>query len=256
MTTPPCPLLGNPVPTAPEAHTDADNDADVDADAVDDFEAEEEEEAEPADVHAAVDAGDRGLKGGVGDADKGDADIVEEEGGPCWTAGRASMEAVELAQAIDVYISAVRMDGGGGQRRVQVRVEFLGVSSAPSHAVDAGEVVQAVGYSAHMLFTPLQEQLLREEISELDDALALQLTVIDAYTGEEVGQASVPLWVMVEDRVNVLRQEVEVLSPDLGQEVGSLLVDVKGFRLLKKCAEALRGERGGGGGRGGGGRGY
>ena len=34
-----------------------------------------------------------------------------------------------------------------------------------------------------------------------------------------------------------------MLNPDMSEEVGTVLVDVKGFRLLKKCAAALRAQR-------------
>lgn len=131
-------------------------------------------------------------------------------------------------------------------------------------------------------FSPEQEELLQEEIAELDDAIACHVHVLDAVTQEIVGTASVQLWVMVEDSVNILRQvskaltycigaahivhillvlpflyyltgcyflhgsqEVEVLNLDLSSEMGSALVDVKGFRLLKKCANAQRQRRAG-----------
>lgn len=38
-------------------------------------------------------------------------------------------------------------------------------------------------------------------------------------------------------------QEVDVLNLDMSSDMGSALVDVKGFRLLKKCANAQRQRR-------------
>ena len=55
-------------------------------------------------------------------------------------------------------------------------------------------------------FSSEQEELLQEEIAELDDAIACHIHVLDAVTQEIVGTASVQLWVMVEDSVNILRQ--------------------------------------------------
>lgn len=42
---------------------------------------------------------------------------------------------------------------------------------------------------------------------------------------------------------NTILQEVEVLNLDMSHDMGSAVVDVKGFRLLKKCATALRSRR-------------
>jgi hypothetical protein len=57
-----------------------------------------------------------------------------------------------------------------------------------------------------MLFSAAQEEVLMEEIAELDDAIALQVHVVDADTQEVVGSANVELWTMVEDGVNMLRK--------------------------------------------------
>lgn len=61
-------------------------------------------------------------------------------------------------------------------------------------------------FRSDLQFSPEQEELLQEEIAELDDAIACHVHVIDAVTQEIVGTASVQLWVMVEDSVNILRQ--------------------------------------------------
>lgn len=57
-----------------------------------------------------------------------------------------------------------------------------------------------------LLFTAEQEKLLQEEISQQDDAICCYVHVVDAITQEIVGTASVELWVMIEDGVNILRQ--------------------------------------------------
>jgi hypothetical protein len=41
----------------------------------------------------------------------------------------------------------------------------------------------------------------------------------------------------------MLVQEVEILNLDMSSEMGIVLLDAKGFRLLKKCAAALRNRR-------------
>lgn len=57
-----------------------------------------------------------------------------------------------------------------------------------------------------MQFTAEQEELLIEEIAELDDAIALQVLIIDADTNETIGSANVELWAMIEDSVHLLRK--------------------------------------------------
>lgn len=47
---------------------------------------------------------------------------------------------------------------------------------------------------------------MEEEISQQDDAICCFVHVVDAITQEIVGSASVELWVMIEDAVNILRQ--------------------------------------------------
>ena len=56
-----------------------------------------------------------------------------------------------------------------------------------------------------MLFTAEQEKFLIDEIAEMDDALACYTQIIDADTQDIIGTASIELWVMVEDSVNILR---------------------------------------------------
>ena len=92
-------------------------------------------------------------------------------------------------------------------------------------------------------FNDESEMILIDEIAEYDDALALQLHVLDASSNDRLGSANVELWVMIEDSVNILRQEVEVMNNDLSDSIGYVYIDLKGFRLLKKCANRVRSQR-------------
>lgn len=56
-----------------------------------------------------------------------------------------------------------------------------------------------------------QEEVLIAEMEEQDDALALQVHVIDADTQEVIGSANVELWTMVEDSIHLLRKVLYVL---------------------------------------------
>lgn len=57
-----------------------------------------------------------------------------------------------------------------------------------------------------MNFSEEKMQLLKDEIAEYDDAIAFQLHIVDAGSGEGFGLANVEIWVMVEEAVNILRQ--------------------------------------------------
>lgn len=57
-----------------------------------------------------------------------------------------------------------------------------------------------------MMFGAAQEAVLIEEIEEYDDAIALQVHLVDADTQEVIGSANVELWTMVEDGIHLLRK--------------------------------------------------
>ena len=63
-----------------------------------------------------------------------------------------------------------------------------------------------------MMFSEEQSELLIEEIEELDDAISLQVHVLDADTQEIVGSANVELWTMIEDSINMLRKVSIVIT--------------------------------------------
>jgi hypothetical protein len=67
-------------------------------------------------------------------------------------------------------------------------------------------VIFIIFFVADLVFTKEQEQLLQDEIAELDDAISVQLFVIDANTLDVIGTASIELWVMIEDSINLLRE--------------------------------------------------
>ena len=54
-----------------------------------------------------------------------------------------------------------------------------------------------------------------------------------------VGQADLPLAVMLEDSCNILRQEVDIVRIDTGGVIGTAVVDVRGYRLLQKLCKRV-----------------
>ena len=51
-----------------------------------------------------------------------------------------------------------------------------------------------------------------------------------------IGQAVVNLWVMIEDKCNFNRKEVDIFMVDSTDSIGSVLVDVRGYHLLERCS--------------------
>lgn len=56
-----------------------------------------------------------------------------------------------------------------------------------------------------MLFDEAGCDVLREEIKELADTLAVYVNVVDSRTGEVLGQAVIEVWNMIEHKCNILR---------------------------------------------------
>eukprot|EP01034_Spumella_vulgaris_P024694 gene24694-31068_t len=155
---------------------------------------------------------------------------------PQWVMGRADMESIELAEAFDVFVSALRLDDlqDSDHHQAVVSLCFLGIESTKSSRVAIGSAnIQPLSFSAHMRFNDSTSDLLRTEIAEFEDLLAFQINVTavdsDGQTTVMLAQAHINLWIMVEDACNILRQEVDILSvvgdeADL-QIVGSAVVD-------------------------------
>jgi hypothetical protein len=204
--------------------------------------------------------------------------------------GRADVEAVEVGQALDVLVSAIQLDAGAVPNRtssssssssssqVEICVQFLGALSQPSGAIGlptpsgsgtptaTRRSLLPVNLAAHMLMNRKASLALAEEIGDKGEELALQVLLYDVSspTRNLLGVATVPLWVMIEESCNILRQEVEFVrvSPWTGAEpsmegwrqggddldegnegnegngdvsIGNAVVDVRGYILLERC---------------------
>jgi hypothetical protein len=62
-----------------------------------------------------------------------------------------------------------------------------------------------------LIFDDSTSELLREEISELTDTIALYVNVYDSKTSAILGQGVVELWNMIEHSCNILRH-VSIIS--------------------------------------------
>jgi len=153
-----------------------------------------------------------------------------------WNDGRAPLELVETGHALDVLVSALRLDSACGSSNVRLRVDFLGAQSAPSSAVAVGPraTVERVDYSAHIVFNRAVSVLLSKQLSAQGDNFSLLISVVDASSGKLLGSATVLLYVMIEDSCSILRQEVDILSAD-GEDIllGVAVIDVRGHQVLQ-----------------------
>lgn len=156
-----------------------------------------------------------------------------------WKEGRAPLELVETGHALDVYVSAIRLEPSSvpSSSSVKLQVEFLGGPSSPSQAIMIGSrpSVQRVDYASHIIFNRSLLVLLAKQLSAQGDNFSLLINVIDSNTNKLLGSATVLLYVMIEDSCSILRQEVDIIAAtDLsGSSMGVAVIDVRGHHVLQ-----------------------
>lgn len=156
-----------------------------------------------------------------------------------WIDGRAPVDMIELSRALEVFVSAVRLEPIKNSD-LSLACRFLGATSTLSSSLSTnGVVVQQLNSFAHMKFDKAACTELSSEIMNEGEDLSLELLLVEL-VGEDtkiLGSAVVNLWVMIEDSCNIMRQEVNFLSTDgSGEMLGVVVVDVKGYHLLQDCA--------------------
>lgn len=127
-----------------------------------------------------------------------------------WLEGRAPVDLIEIAQALDVFVSAVRLERPGSiQGTATLEYKFLGVNSRPSSEFPLTKMsVCPVNFASHMKFNKEACGELRAEIEDEGEALGLQILLMreQSDSKEIFGIANVNLWVMVEDSCPIVRQ--------------------------------------------------
>ena len=192
---------------------------------------------------------------------KGDTDSEEKVsaglGHPMeWLPGRASVEMIEMARSIDVQVSSLRVDKEAGaavdMSVVFVDVHFLGIISDISHGVSLSSYVSThpVGFCAHIVVGKDNFPMLAQSVQAAKE-LTISVNLMTQLSGSvdedgndgggmvTVGQADLPLAVMLEDSCNILRHEVDIVSTETGGVIGSAAVDVRGYRLLQKLCKRV-----------------
>jgi len=167
---------------------------------------------------------------------------------PVWLPGRCAVGAIDQGTGLDVLISAIQLNSQISKKSrtesIQLQFSFLGQLSEKSsnfdlrRAIGTGDnMLLPTQYSAH-LGPGATSTKLRNEIEQEEESLSISVFVKDAASGDNIGSASINIWIMVEDTTNIIRHEIEVYSlPSRhglseGVLIGSVYVDVRGFRLL------------------------
>jgi hypothetical protein len=172
-----------------------------------------------------------------------------------WGRGRADIASIEDGSAFDIHISAVKFNHDIIKNRsinwncnsIQLQFNFLSELSNKSNSIDIQQqkssIIIPTQYSAHLEISDgngigIDNMKLREEIENEEEAISITAFVKDSSTGENIGQANINIWMMIEDSTNIFRHEIDVYSYSLnegkgeGVVIGSLVVDVRGYRML------------------------
>ena len=165
-----------------------------------------------------------------------------------------------MARSIDVQVSSLRMDNkdtgtvmDNDMSVVFVDVHFLDIISDISHGVSLSSYVSThpVGFCAHIVVGKDSFPTLAHSVQAVGDKLSISvnlMTHVDSSSSNDdgteggmvtVGQADLPLAVMLEDSCNILRHEVDIVSIDSGSVIGTAVVDVRGYRLLQKLCKRV-----------------
>lgn len=158
-----------------------------------------------------------------------------------WLSGRSPLDNIEVGQALDVLVSGIRLENATSDvySNIFIKIEFMNAISGPSTIIKTSNknTIQPVNFAAHMLFDRQTSILLSDEIDNTGEDLCLYINVHDADNNRICGQASVFLNSMIESSTSLLRQEIEVVEiDDNDNNIGTIIVDIRGYQLLKRCA--------------------
>jgi len=158
-----------------------------------------------------------------------------------WINGRAPLDLIEVAHALDLLVSAVSLSPEiqSQHPKVYLVVEFMNITSTPSPVLPTNlrQSFSSVNYAAHLLFNNREASLQLSKFIESEGMnIAVSISIIDEMKGTAIGHAVVDLYVMIEDEKPLIRQEIDILSAEMGNVIGSTVVDVRGYQVLLRCS--------------------
>jgi hypothetical protein len=159
----------------------------------------------------------------------------------CWINGRAPLDMIEIAHALDLLVSAVSLDSEIqiNYPRCYVEVDFMGILSAPSTILSTNtrQSLSAINYAVHILINNREAAIqLSKYIENEGMNISVSINIINESSKKAIGQAVVDLYVMIEDEKPLIRQEIDIMSSEMGDVIGSAVVDVRGYQVLLRCS--------------------
>ena len=158
-----------------------------------------------------------------------------------WINGRAPLDLIEVAHALDLLVSAVSLSPEiqSQHPKIYLVIEFMNITSTPSPVLPTNlrQSFSSVNYAAHLLFNNREASLQLSKFIESEGMnIEVSISIIDEMKGTAIGHAVVDLYVMIEDEKPLIRQEIDILSAEMGNIIGSIVVDVRGYQVLLRCA--------------------
>ena len=125
-----------------------------------------------------------------------------------WVEGRSPLELLEVSQALEFFISAIRLEKAlSSYGNACIQVKFLGSLSPTSTSfVLNSKLVYPVNFPVHMKFNKAACRELSSEIENVGEGLACEILLLKSETKEIIGTSTVNFWIMIEDSCNIVRQ--------------------------------------------------
>ena len=125
-----------------------------------------------------------------------------------WVEGRSPLELLEVSQALEFFISAIRLEKAlSSYGNACVQVKFLDSHSPTSTSfVLNSKLVYPVNFPVHMKFNKAACRELSNEIENVGEGLACEILLLKSETKEIIGTSTVNFWIMIEDSCNIVRQ--------------------------------------------------
>ena len=155
-----------------------------------------------------------------------------------WIEGRATADNLEVGMALDFLLSGITFNDNFESGTFYVQVEFMKKKSAISQLFRcvSGGSLQPINFAARINFNRETSVLLSDEIEEQSDNLCMYVNILDG-SKRIIGEASVFLYVMIEESTNIIKLQTEIVSKaDSDIVIGECVCDVRGFSTLKRCS--------------------
>jgi hypothetical protein len=115
----------------------------------------------------------------------------------------------------------------------------MGIISSPSTILPTNtrQSLSAINYAVHILINNREAAIqLSKYIENEGMNISISINIISENSKKAIGQAVVDLYVMIEDEKPLIRQEIDIMSTEMGDIIGSVVIDVRGYQVLLRCS--------------------